>query len=332
MPKTSTLTSIRTELGRLINSAKRICVLGLRRWTRSTPRYGESRHSHTGPLATAFGTLTLSRSGISFENPPLVELIAELRWALPAGSTQAAEPGGVALPVVTGNVSKFEEFFMRFGGGVQQLGFVQVERLTPSNFPLIAFQPIFRFRPLNERTKQVLYQVGAGMFSANAVPPYKSWDEFGPVVRNGVRALLNARDQHEKNTPFVAVSLRYIDAFGPSHTNGMHVGDFVQKVLGFRLELPRALSERIAKPGQYKPLIQVQMPLANGMLMHVQVGEGLSNKLLSIIMDWTVAATSPVGPTEGEVMNTLDSAHTVIHDVFLQIIEPIRDTLRPRGA
>jgi len=110
---------------------------------------------------------------------------------------QAAEPGGVSLPIITGDVSRFEEFFMRFGGAAHQLGFAEVERLTPPNFPLIGFQPVFRFRPPSDKGRKVLYQVGAGMFSANAVPPYKSWDDFGPVVRSGVRALIGARTSRQ---------------------------------------------------------------------------------------------------------------------------------------
>jgi uncharacterized protein (TIGR04255 family) len=266
---------------------------------------------------------------VTFENPPLVELIAELRWALPPGSIQATEPDGVALPLITGDVSRLEEFFMRFGGSVQQSGFTHVERLTPPNFPLIGFQPVFRFRPSDKRTKEILYQIGAGMFSANAVPPYKSWEDFGPIVRNGVSALVKARGEPAKDAPFVAASLRYIDAFGSSLTNGLGVADFIYQVLGYRLELPKALRERIAEGGSYKPLIQLQLPLSNGMAMHIQVGEGISNKLPAIILDTTVATTSPVQANEDSVMRVLNEAQQTIHEVFIEMIEPIRQRMKP---
>jgi hypothetical protein len=54
-----------------------------------------------------------------------------------------------------------------------------------------------------------------GVFSANAIPPYRSWSVFSPEVEAGIDILLAVRDDAEKQAMFNPVTLRYIDAFRP---------------------------------------------------------------------------------------------------------------------
>jgi len=266
---------------------------------------------------------------LTFENPPLVELIAELRWSpLPQGASQTVEPGNIAASFITANTSPLEEFFMRFGGAVQQLGFTGIERLIPAAFPMVTFQPVFRFRPPKTDTA-VLYQVGAGIFSANAIPPYKTWKKFAPVVEQGVVTLLSTRSEAERETPFTGASLRYIDAFASKHAKGLEIAEFVQQVLRIGVSLPVALTKRIAAGRKHKIFLQLQLPMLDGMIMSIGIGEGIANKQTSILMDTTVATTTPIPPTKQAVMDCMNTAHDAIHDMFVEITEPIRDLMQP---
>ena len=117
--------------------------------------------------------------GLSFKNSPLVEIIAEIRWDLPWVNQTSAEDTGSVVSI------QHEEFYMRFGGKVAAAGFERIERLVPPNFFQLPYQPVYRFRHNAEERGARLYQLGMGLFSVHATPPYKSWAEFKPLVSAG---------------------------------------------------------------------------------------------------------------------------------------------------
>lgn len=266
----------------------------------------------------------------SFNKPPLIELIAELRWGLP-GLPKGNPLPNMPPPMVSGD-NKLDEFFMRFGGAIYADGFQNVERLVPQGFPFMAYQPVCRFRKHDNSTHPALYQVGPGVFTANAIPPYKSWEEFSPVVKRGVEALLATRNDMERDEAFFSVSLRYIDAFGSSLTQGQDVSEFVQKTLGISIILPDALSRQIAPGKNPKPFLQLQLPMNNDMVMTVGIGEGLANGDNAIIMDTSVVSVTPVTPNAESIMSTFNDARSAIHDMFFGITEPIKQLMQPIEA
>jgi uncharacterized protein (TIGR04255 family) len=265
------------------------------------------------------------------ENAPLVELIAELRWT-PATLTDAQIGDSRIGPTfITAHTNAFEEFFMRFGGEAHILSHTETERLVPGGFPIIAHQPVYRFKRSESGETRSLYQIGAGLFSANAVPPYKSWTTFEPVVKSGVEALLRSRCKEEKNSSFTAISLRYIDAFGPSHTGGRDVGNFLAEVLGMQVTIPVALSQHLQSDAVAKPMVQLQIPMQNGLVMNIAVGEGAANSQPAIIMDTSVSTTLTVEANIEAVMAYYELAHDAIASSFSQLVRPI-DHLMPIKA
>lgn len=267
---------------------------------------------------------------ISFGKSPLIELIAELRWQIP-GMPTAGIPAPNIPPVILPNDSKLDEFFMRFGGAIYADGFQSVERLVPPNFPLMLFQPVCRFRKQEGTPHPALYQIGPGVFTANATPPYKNWDEFAPIVRRGVDALLSSRAETEKDATFLSTSVRYIDAFDSSLTQGLGVTSFFENVLGINLVLPNALTKHIASGQTHKPFLQLQLPMDSGMIMNVGIGEGLANGENAIIMDTTVTTTAPVASNVESVVSALNTARGAIHEMFLGITAPIHSLMNPSG-
>jgi len=267
---------------------------------------------------------------ISFEKAPLVEIIAELRWDQPY-LVQDRPPGAVQIPISLVGSSKLEEFFMRFGGECYQLGFQRSERIVPAGFPIVPFQPVYRYKRA-DTTSTALFQVGAGLFSANAIPPYKSWNEFSPIVSEGIMALLKTRDDAEKEFPFTGVSLRYIDAFSDDLLAGMTADRFINEVLGFSVSLPPAISGLLPPNQAATSFIQLRVPTRAGLLTAINIGEGTVNGSHAVIMDTTVSATTEVRPRIDVVMEALNSARAVIHDMFVSITQPIHKQMNPTGA
>jgi len=110
-----------------------------------------------------------------FKNPPLVELIAELRWG--TAGIVAGPQGAPQLVMATG--SQYEEFFMRFGSKIAALGYERIERIIPPGFPAPPFQATYRFRKKEPEQGTTLYQVGGGVFSANITPPTSPGNSSG---------------------------------------------------------------------------------------------------------------------------------------------------------
>lgn len=263
----------------------------------------------------------------TFNNAPLVEIVAELRWTPTSQHMLTPQSNGIVPSIFDSNA--FEEFFMRFGGICYSDGFQRAERLVPSGFPAILGQPVFRYKKGAEEVRSELYQVGPGLFTANATPPYKSWVEFSPVVKSGVDALLLARNQTEQEVAFSKVSLRYIDAFGPNLTKGMPLEDFVSEVLGFKVDLPKSVSSLVTDGQKAKVFVQLNFATRNGMSVNVTVGEGQANNSPVVVLDTTVTSINPVEPNAGSVMTALDAARTIIHDMFIELTKSIRNEMNP---
>jgi uncharacterized protein (TIGR04255 family) len=268
----------------------------------------------------------------TFANAPLVEIIVDLRWEANAA---IAGVGAQGLPIklVDGGA---DEFMMRFGGVAYALGFERSERLVPAGFPVPMGTPIYRYRPA-EKPKQelmqsALLQIGAGVFSANAVPPYKSWDEFSPTVRAGIGALLQARHESDKQLPFTQVSLRYVDAFRGDHLGTKSIQSFIRDVLGFKTELPSALQKHLRPEAETQTNLQFKLPLPDGMTLAVGVGAGLFNGETVVLMHMQAAADEPVAPDLEALMMTLGKARQVIHNSFVEMTATIHGTMKPQGG
>ncbi len=197
-----------------------------------------------------------------FANPPLVELIAELRWSVAAAPMPLQGNLGLAqLP--PGNAS--DEFFMRFGAKVAPDGFDSFERIVPSGFPRVSLSAGLSVSLwCAGHGALALYQLGSGLFTANITPPYDNWEMFKPVVAQGIEALLKSRSKAESNTPFSVCSLRYIDAFRADLTSGRTTAEFAREVLGFTIEPPPIVKRLMASDGALKPAAEFLVPLAKG--------------------------------------------------------------------
>ncbi|HTT75305.1 MAG TPA: TIGR04255 family protein [Candidatus Binataceae bacterium] len=265
-------------------------------------------------------------SDITFHNAPLIEILAELRWHPAQLSMPFALSGGAAqqpMSIVVGN--PLEVFFGRFSDEISKHGFRRSERLVPPGQAFVQGQAAVRFRSDPEKLN-VLYQIGHGMFSANATPPYRSWSHFLPEVEKGIDALLASRADDEKATSFSSVSLRYIDAFNPNLTKGYDVTTFLSDVLKFRIDLPDVLVKY--RVGNVRPFLALTIPTAKGSL-YLAYAEGLVAGKTGIVFDTTFSVVQPIPPQREAIVIALDSAHTVIRDVFMELTKPIHPQMQP---
>lgn len=264
--------------------------------------------------------------GLLFKNPPLVELVAELRWGLPASSVQGLGNSAISLSTLSSN--KSEEFFMRFGSKVAAVGFSRFERIVPAGFPLMLYQPVYRYRYVSEDQGVKLYQLGPGIFSANITPPYQSWEHFKPVVAQGIEMLLESLTDEQKGEPFVAASLRYIDGFRDDLTQGRSIRDFMADVLDIKVSLPEAIMRHALDSSRIEPLLQLTVPVSSGIL-NLTLAQGVLNNERAIIMDTAVSATQELKPTKEDIMSVFDNAHDLIHELFVGLTKPLQELMKP---
>lgn len=260
-----------------------------------------------------------------FANPPLVELVAELRWV--AGASVASTPGQPLTLQFPLPAPQLDETFSRFSEQVATKGFGMSERLVPVGFPYFPFSVVYRFRK-SPAQGNFLYQIGPGVFSANALPPYRNWESFRPTVEDGIQALLESRQDFERGD-FTAISLRYIDLFSEEFTSGMRSYRFLNEVLGIKLALPRVLIDQIGETDKVQSGLQLSIPLKKGLLMNLNLQEGAAAGKNGILMIIEVLTTQPTPSNLLRIMETLENAHDSIRVTFLGLTEKLTFRMNP---
>ena len=254
-----------------------------------------------------------------FRQPPLIEIIAELRWA---------RQGADTAPLITlGAESPAEGMFSRWTDRMGALGYEHVERLVPQGFPLPVGVPTLRVRQRTGAPQNTLFQIGPQIFTANATPPYLSWKDFAPTAQAGVLALLAARPESEIVAPF-QVSLRYIDAFREPLIRGLSPMAFLTDTLGVAVEVPPAIARHGVAGAETGALVQFNVPLADGKI-RVQFGEGRVGEEPALIMDMTLSRSEPVPAQAEAIMHALSQSRDVTHAIFMELTAPIAALMQP---
>lgn len=266
------------------------------------------------------------RVATSYNKPPLIELIAELRWddasiVLPAAGSGVA-PTGLKS-------SRLEELFMQFGAAAAKEGFSRFERVIPPGFPVTPFQVVYRYRPSNATDASKLYQLGNGVFTANALPPYKNWANFRPVIETGLTILREAFQGLNQHPPhFTSAIVRYIDGFRGDMIKGRSTREFLSEALGFEFNLPRVLNNVCTDPKQLVPQLQLSMPVSPGQMV-MTLSEGVVDNQPAVIVDTSVIVQRDIAPEPATVVDVLTEARNVIHQVFMETVKKLHDDMDP---
>lgn len=255
-------------------------------------------------------------AGDIFENPPLVEIVAEVKW----GSASVTLPiPGLNPGAPAENTS--DELYSRFESAIAEKGYTGVERLVPQGVPTSSHQPVYRYkkRAIGQDLEQTLYQLGPGILSIHAMPPYKNWATFRPVLKVGMDALSQARS--DPNQPFVSVILRYIDVFNDTLMRGQSLSRFVESVFGISVALPETITKRCTNPDTIKSALQVNVPTQSGDTIAVAIFEGRAGPHAGLVMDTAVSRPGETPVTA--VMTVFEEEHQIIHDMFFDMTHSI---------
>ena len=258
-----------------------------------------------------------------FRNPPLIEMIAELRWGAPA--IEQSQPP-LVLP---DRAAPYEGMFMRWVAKMGASGYEPADRLVPHGMPLPAYDPVIRVNPKDAEERTTLFQLGPQLFTANAIPPYRSWNDFAPRVRTGVAALLDTRPKPDAQSPLLA-SLRYIDAFRDDLRQGQSLSRFLSETLGIHLSVPPAIERHRVEGEDIRSLIQLAVPSVGGVL-RIQFAEGEVQSESALLMDMTFTMSEPVTAELEAVMAAFERAHVITHQVFMELTAPIANLMQPEG-
>ncbi|WP_145912213.1 hypothetical protein, partial [Alloalcanivorax xenomutans] len=77
-----------------------------------------------------------------FAKPPLLELVAEIRWQLPRPFSGHDMP----MPMIPQMLKVYEDGFSHFSKSMAEIGFRNSERLVPQGFPSMPYEPVLRYR------------------------------------------------------------------------------------------------------------------------------------------------------------------------------------------
>ncbi len=259
---------------------------------------------------------------ITFEKSPVLEIIAELRWNSnnPMANNQVANQ---TMTLFYNN--NFEEMYKRFSDKIAGHDYVRSERLIPQNFPASTFQPVYRFKKV-EAQNPTLIQIGEGLISIHALPPYQSWVNFSPDVSNSINAILESRNDSDKNKDFSKISLRYINIFYPELLQGNSVENFIENILCFKIITPDGISKhQISKD---TVTIQLSIKSSDDLTININVGKRNVNNSDCVLLDFIVESSTNINTDHDEIMGVFNKAHDLIHRIFIDITEPIHQLMK----
>lgn len=259
---------------------------------------------------------------IRFKQPPLLELVAELRWDfMPDAQTTTSADGTFQVQIATG----FDDSsFDAFREAVQrESGFTYTERLVPFGQPPVPGQPLLR---LTRPSRDVIVQIGLGVLLIHALPPYNSWGSFSPEVAKIVDTLISTVPVSHG---FNVASLRYLDAFGEKYLRGKSQAEFASDVLGYKISLPRAITLERDPAAPMRIATNVGFTTRGGLQAQISLSEGVINNEASLITDTSVSAVERLPSETTLVMEHFEEAHSVIHNIFMDSTSAIRPLMEP---
>lgn len=268
-----------------------------------------------------------------YENAPLIEVIAEMRWAM---TPLASMPGNFIDPYFDAT----SEEFIRLA---KESGFGAVERLVPEPIPLelVAGQPIYRFRQKSERWP--LYQLGPGVFTANIIPKYSGWAAFRAVISEGLSLLEKSFPNPDKLLRVEATDLRYVDAFTEAHgLEKENFSQFAEEHLGLKLVLRDGLLDTFAASSESAVAVvefrvSAKSPANTDLIIKASPGRKTENNGIDVpalIVELRAASKPPKQAfARDKITDWMDEAHELLRNSFEHMSsEHLKEKMGPRQA
>jgi uncharacterized protein (TIGR04255 family) len=175
----------------------------------------------------------------------------------------------------------------------------------------------YRYRK-SDGEVNTLYQLGVGVFTANGLAPYTSWDAFRRVLEQGIVALNEASPISKQQEVWCIV--KYLDFFDEEHLAGLTAPEFFSEVVGVKyqgLETSAALDRQGS--GSSMRFFYSNRG-ASGRELALDVGEGGVHDKTGIVMNTTVTSEPLKDVDVGKVMQCFSDLQRIAHDAFFEMI------------
>ncbi len=251
------------------------------------------------------------------ENPPLVEVLLELRWKLrqPEGAGFPVDP---AYPIVVGLLYEQVKADFPFVEDLAQ------SRLSPE---MLQYSIAHRFRAGPDCWP--LVQIGPGIASLNFTTSY-SWPDFESSAKQFIERLTRAYEVAADTPPlFEQVMLRYINAVDLGSMQ-VDLQSFLREQLHIALALPTpgaVRSEATAPSDLRLQVVYPAEPLSG--LAILNLGTGRRQGQLALLWDLSVVWTEAEGLDLARFVEWVADAHQLIENWFFTLIAgPLYDRFR----
>lgn len=272
---------------------------------------------------------------ITFAKPPLIELMAEVRWGMPTiPLAPTGAIGAVPIPILPGQPIQFtasgsyDPFFLEFAKRVRELGFTVQERTVPANVVVPPYKAVWRWR--NPDSPGITLQLGSGVFTINGAPPdYVKWADFVGTVGDTLDALIASLPTYPQPPQrFTQLLMRYVDLFDEQLTGGRTHSEFLNDVLGINVVLPRVMTEQARPEADISASLQVAMPVDGGTANFV-FAQGIVAGRSGFILDSTVTVDQEIALERPLVVENFTRAHDILNSIFIGMTEPIHKKMEP---
>jgi len=243
-------------------------------------------------------------------NPPLVEVIVEVRWELEQGPhpETKVDPHYKLLP---------GKLFDKLSGA-----YPYHEELPQASLPdeISPYMVKHRFRC--EKDQWPLVQLGPGILTVNHTKKYKTFNEFCPLAVSAVNALFEVHPGRDI-LKMSSLLLRYIDAKEFDYKKN-DVVRFLGEKMGIPLSLPPKLFngtgvEDVARSFSWNSSFPCNKPKGLAIL---KFATGMSNGKPALIWEQIVKSVHDDAPEMPDAFEDwITEAHEVTESWFLSLIE-----------
>lgn len=259
-------------------------------------------------------------------NPPLLEAIVEIRWAL---KPTLQVPNINSQLSSLGTDPNYKILVSRFYDKVLPK-YKAYEPLPTLNLPdeMVNYEAQHRFRI--DKGGWPLVQIGPGVATLNDTTKYE-WSDFETRAQQLVSWLFEAYPSSEQALKINSLSLRYIDAV-PFNYEADNVFDFISTNLHTKIDFPKAIFDEVRispQPIATHNIFRFKSTKPRGVL---QLQFTRAKKDEQDILTWEIVVQSaeqdvPKMPTG--FATWLREAHAVTHNLFFAMIEgPLLERLK----
>lgn len=248
----------------------------------------------------------------TYQNAPLVEMVAELRWAL---TPLKVVPNGAIDPFYNSILTSLTK-------QLANRGYAVVQSRVPREVPieLIPHQVTTQFRTAPNAWP--LFQLGPGIFTINITADYSGWNaSFRSVVLLGVEALIESHPSITNN-PFIEIKLSAIDVFSKVH-DYENYSQFASKYLNLKMILPDTVIANFSINGSIdytnsQTVFDLRDPPNS--IANITIQQGKHKDADALILNTSVATKSGRFTAVDPVLDWLDSAHRTHHNLFEALV------------